>query len=60
MTYISNLAGAGLGVTFMDEIYPSQEIQNLYGASWKDPRYLVLGGSRVADKGLTVIERSHK
>jgi len=58
MAYISNLAGACLGVTYMDEVYPSEEVQNLYGAPWKDPRYLVLGGSKVANGRLTRLTRS--
>lgn len=44
--YISALSHAGLAVSSMDEIYPSDEIQKLYGAPWRTPRYPVLGGHR--------------
>jgi len=43
--YVSHLVAAGLCLTRLDEIFPAPEIQELYGQPWKDPRYLVLGGS---------------
>ena len=49
-TYIAALSDAGLVVSSFVEIYPSHQIQDLYGAPWLTPRYLVLGGSRRADE----------
>jgi len=44
--YISSFSSAGLCVSSLDEIYPSQEIQSLYGQNWENPRYMVIGGIR--------------
>ncbi|MCW8408912.1 class I SAM-dependent methyltransferase [Legionella sp. PATHC035] len=38
-TYINTLTKNNLNLKKMKEIYPSQEIQMLYGALWKEPRY---------------------
>jgi len=47
-TYFAALSNAGLVVRSFDEIYPSAEIQKLYGAPWLNPRYLVIGGERAS------------
>jgi SAM-dependent methyltransferase len=44
--YVAAFAKASLNVSVLDEIYPSPDIQALYGGPWKFPRYLVLGGER--------------
>ncbi|HTZ96303.1 MAG TPA: class I SAM-dependent methyltransferase [Terriglobales bacterium] len=43
--YVEALASAGLCVTAFEEIFPSRAIQELYGAPWKHPRYLVIRGN---------------
>ena len=47
--YFSAFANAGLAVTYMEEVQPPLEVQNLYGAPWKSPRYIILGGTRLGD-----------
>jgi SAM-dependent methyltransferase len=44
--YFSELGGAGLSVLFLNEIFPSTEVQKLYGVQWEAPRYLVLSGAK--------------
>jgi hypothetical protein len=47
--YISALANAGLNLSFFKEIFPTAEIQALYGKPWSTPRYLLLGGNSAKD-----------
>jgi SAM-dependent methyltransferase len=45
--YVEGLRRAGLAVTLLDEIYPTADIQRLYGSPWINPRYLAIGGIRL-------------
>lgn len=40
--YVKALAGAGLWVLDMDEIYPDPMVEAQYGRPWNEPRYVVL------------------
>jgi SAM-dependent methyltransferase len=44
--YFTEFSRVGLSVLYLNEIFPSAEIQELYGAPWTTPRYLVLSGSQ--------------
>lgn len=50
-TYVSQLANAGLCLTHLREVFPARAIQELYGAPWDNPRYLVFGGCGVSPNG---------
>lgn len=43
--YIGSLGQAGLCLTSMEEIFPPESTQKLYGALWETPRYLLLTGA---------------
>lgn len=43
--YLSAFANAGLLLTYMEEIIPSDDIQALYGRPWATPRYILFGGT---------------
>lgn len=45
--YFSELNKAGLSVLYFNEMFPSKEVQDLYGARWQAPRYLVFGGTQL-------------
>ena len=40
--YVKGLRDAGMCLLDIDEIFPDEDIQSLYGSIWKEPRYLVL------------------
>lgn len=48
-SYISALESAGLTMSYFHEVFPSSDVQILYGNPWKTPRYLLVGGNNVAD-----------
>jgi hypothetical protein len=51
MRYVNALGDAGLCITRMDEVFPDQKIQALYGGSWEAPRYVsLIGGHRVTQR----------
>ena len=39
--YINSLVNAGFAIDGFDEIFPSLEIQQKYGAPWEEPRYCI-------------------
>lgn len=39
--YINTLSQNSLSLKFLNEIFPSEEIQMLYGALWEEPRYCI-------------------
>ncbi len=43
-TYSRAIAGAGLCITDLHEVWPPTDIQDLYGVRWKAPRYLAIRG----------------
>jgi SAM-dependent methyltransferase len=50
-SYMSAFWRAGLSVTYFHEVFPSPEVQALYGEPWSTPRYLLLGGTSTVDIG---------
>jgi SAM-dependent methyltransferase len=43
--YMLSLSRAGLSLCYLNEIFPSVDVQALYGSPWKTPRYLIFGGT---------------
>ncbi len=44
--YINKMAKNGLILSSMNEIFPNEEVQLLYGDKWIQPRYIVFSGRR--------------
>lgn len=55
--YFKAFSDAGLSVTYMKEIFPSNDVQALYGSPWQTPRYLLWGGSLREGATLDAITR---
>jgi SAM-dependent methyltransferase len=44
--YFAEFMRANLTISMLKEVYPPKDVQLLYGAKWRTPRYLIFGGSK--------------